>query len=89
MARPLRIELPDAVYHVTRRGLEHRAIVRDDANRERWLEFLDRVATRRQWRVCAFALMDNHFHLFLRTRADLAPASRLRELHRLLGKSDK
>ena len=27
MARPLRIELPDGLYDVTSRGLEHRAVV--------------------------------------------------------------
>jgi len=67
MARPLRIEIPDGVYHVTSRGLERRAIVRDDADRARWTDLLDRVARRRQWRVLAWALMSNHFHLFLRT----------------------
>ena len=73
MARPLRIHYPDAVYHVTGRGLERRGIVRDDDDRGRWLDLLDRVASRRRWRVYAFALMGNHFHLFLRTpNADLS-----------------
>jgi len=73
MARPLRIELPDGLYHVTNRGLERRAIVYDDADREHWLDLLDRVATRRRWRVFAYVLLDNHFHLFLQTPdADLS-----------------
>jgi len=73
MARPLRLEIEDGVYHVTSRGLERRAIVRDDADRERWLALLDAVATRRRWRVFAWVLMGNHFHLFLRTPdADLS-----------------
>jgi len=67
MARPLRIEMPEGVYHVTSRGLERRAIVRDDVDRGRWLVLLGRVAERRDWRVYAWALMNNHFHLFLRT----------------------
>ena len=67
MARPLRIEMPDGVYHVTSRGLERRSIVRDEVDREKWLGLLDRVATRRGWRVFAWVLMGNHFHLFLRT----------------------
>jgi len=66
MARPLRIDMPDGIYHVTSRGLERRRIVRDDADRERWLVLLDRVATRRGWIVYAWALLDNHFHLFVR-----------------------
>lgn len=74
MARPLRIDIADGVYHVTSRGLERRRIVRDDADRERWVRLLDRVAARRQWRVYAWVLLDNHFHLFLRTpSADLSP----------------
>jgi REP element-mobilizing transposase RayT len=67
MARPLRIDLQHGLYHVTSRGWERRAIVRDDRDRQRWLELLDRVATRCGWRVFAWALMSNHFHLYLRT----------------------
>ncbi len=73
MTRPLRIEIPDGIYHVTTRGLERRKIVRDDTDRERWLDLLDGVCRRRDWRVFAWVLMDNHFHLFLRTpHADLS-----------------
>jgi REP element-mobilizing transposase RayT len=67
MARPLRIEMPDGVYHVTSRGLERRPIVLDDQDRRHWAGLLDAVATRRRWRVLAWVLMDNHAHLFLRT----------------------
>ena len=69
MARPLRIGVPGGEYHVTCRGLERRAIVRDDADRARWLSLLSDVADRREWRVLAWALMANHFHLFVRTPA--------------------
>ena len=33
MSRPLRIEFPGAVYHVTSRGDRHEAIYRDDADK--------------------------------------------------------
>lgn len=33
MARPLRLEFPDGIYHVTARGNERRSIFRDDADR--------------------------------------------------------
>jgi len=73
MARSLRIDIPNGLYHVTSRGLERRAIVREHRDREHWTELLDRVADRRQWRVLAWALLDNHFHLFVRTpHADLS-----------------
>lgn len=67
MARPPRIEYPGAIYHVTTRGVEQRAIVADRRDRDRWLEQLHRVVERHRWRMFAFALMDNHFHLFLQT----------------------
>ncbi len=67
MARPLRIDIENGLYHVTSRGWERRAIVRDDADREHWLRLLERVAVRCDWRVFAWVLMSNHFHLYLRT----------------------
>ncbi len=67
MARPLRIDIEDGLYHVTTRGLERRQIVLDDYDRQKWFSLLDQVANRRNWRVLAWVMMDNHFHLFLRT----------------------
>ena len=43
MARPLRIEFPGALYHVMSRGNERRRIVRDDADRQKWIEWLRRT----------------------------------------------
>ena len=67
MSRPLRIDIENGIYHVTSRGWERRVIVRDDRDREQWLSLLDRVAVRCGWQVFAWTLLDNHFHLFLRT----------------------
>jgi putative transposase len=67
MARPLRAEFPNAIYHVTSRGIERRAIVRDPRDRDRWVGQLEHVVEIRRWRLFAFALMDNHFHLFVQT----------------------
>jgi len=44
MARPLRIEYPDAVYHVTSRGNARSDIVHSDQDREEFLFILDTVA---------------------------------------------
>jgi len=63
MARPLRVEFAGAIYHVTARGNGRRAIVRDDVDRLKWLSVVERTVDRHGWRVFAFALMDNHFHL--------------------------
>jgi putative transposase len=50
MARPLRIEFAGALYHVMSRGNDRRAIVRDDADRGRRLEWLARRVETRGWR---------------------------------------
>ena len=67
MARPLRVEFAGGVHHVTTRGWERRDIVRDDDDRATWLRLLDRVALRFDWRIFAWALMNNQWHLFLST----------------------
>jgi len=66
MPRQPRLEIPGALYHVTNRGLERRNIVRCDNDRWSWFRLLDRVATRCHWRIFAYVLLDNHFHLYLR-----------------------
>jgi len=68
MARPWRIEFEDAVYHVTSRGNNRQKIFLDDEDRGFFLECLGRASQRFELDVLAFCLMDNHFHLFLRTQ---------------------
>ena len=46
MARPLRIEFPGAVYHVTSRGNARQKIYRDDEDREAFLTTLAGVVER-------------------------------------------
>ena len=67
MPRKPRLNIEHGLYHVTQRGLEKRDIVADDHDRQEWLRLLHRQATQRGWRVFAYALLDNHFHLFVRT----------------------
>lgn len=67
MPRTARIEYEGAVYHVLARGNERRAIVRDDADRGRFLETLTEVCGKNGWRVHAWVLMTNHYHLLLET----------------------
>lgn len=67
MARPLRIEFPGAVYHVTARGNAQRRVFLDDEDREAFLSVLAWVVERFGWRCHAYCLMDNHFHLLLET----------------------
>jgi REP element-mobilizing transposase RayT len=67
MARPLRIQFPGALYHVISRGNERKPMVRDDADRQRRLDWLRRTVETYGWRLHAFALMANHEHLFVET----------------------
>ena len=46
MARPLRLEFPGAVYHVTARGHERSAVFRSDEDRKTWLDLLEKIASR-------------------------------------------
>jgi REP element-mobilizing transposase RayT len=67
MARPLRIEYPGAVYHVTSRGNARQDIVADDRDRSQFLTMLAHVVDRFGWRCHAYCLMNNHYHLLLET----------------------
>lgn len=67
MARPLRIEFPGAVYHVTSRGNALQDIYVDDTDREAFLDVLAQVVERFHWLCHAYCLMGNHYHLLLET----------------------
>jgi REP element-mobilizing transposase RayT len=60
MARPLRIEFPGAVYHVTARGNERKPIYRSDRDRLRFLTILADVIEQFHSLLHAYGLMDNH-----------------------------
>ncbi|MBS1218502.1 MAG: uncharacterized protein H6R21_1635 [Proteobacteria bacterium] len=73
MARPLRMEFPGAVYHVTSRGNARRKIFFSDADRELFLDTLSQVVSRYGWICHAYCLMANHYHLLIETpRGNLA-----------------
>ena len=65
MARPLRIEFPGALYHVTARGHARAAVFLDDDDRRRFLALLAETAERRGWTCHAYCLMANHYHLLV------------------------
>lgn len=67
MARPLRIEYPGAVYHITTRGNARKMIFKDADDRKTFLEVLGRVVKKYNWLCHAYCLMDNHFHLIVET----------------------
>lgn len=67
MSRPVRIEFPDALYHVTARGDRREAIFDDDLDRRLFLSTLAQVVNRFNWMCHAWCLMDNHYHLLIQT----------------------
>ena len=67
MARAVRVEFEGAFYHVMARGDRREPIVRDDADRETFVRTLAEVSERSGFRVHAFVLMTNHYHLLLET----------------------
>jgi hypothetical protein len=54
MSRPLRIEFPGALYHITARGDRRETIYAGDADREVFLEILRDVIDRFEWRCHAY-----------------------------------
>jgi len=80
MARMPRSALPErGIYHVTARGVDRCAIVRDDVDRAGFVGLLRSAARRERIAVHAFCLMDNHFHAIF--EGSLGQLSRV--LHRL------
>ena len=67
MARPLRIEFPGALYHITTRGNARQAIACDQFDRLKFLELLAQCVDRYAWRCFAYCLMSNHYHLLIET----------------------
>jgi REP element-mobilizing transposase RayT len=67
MARPLRIQYKGGLYHVTLRGNERKAIVREEDDRQRFVEALGASVLRHGVILHLYCLMDNHAHLLVET----------------------
>jgi REP element-mobilizing transposase RayT len=69
MARPLRIEFPGAIYHVTSRGNERKTVFKSQRDREKFLSYLESATERYEAVIHVYCLMDNHYHLLIETPA--------------------
>lgn len=67
MPRKARIDAPGALHHLIVRGIERKAIFKDDADRSNFIERLGYIFTASQTPCYAWALMTNHVHLLVRT----------------------
>ena len=68
MSRAWRIEYKGALYHLLSRGNEQRDIFEDERDRSIFLDTIGEFSERFEIDVFAFVLMDNHYHLLVRTR---------------------
>ncbi|MCU1383060.1 MAG: hypothetical protein JWL71_1757 [Acidobacteria bacterium] len=65
MARPLRLHIPGALYHVMSRGNARQQIFVDDEDYEYFLHRLAVTSARFGARTVTYCLMKNHFHVLL------------------------
>ena len=78
MPRALRYQYPGAVYHLMARGDGGKAVFETDEDRKGFLFRLGKVCESHGWRVHAWVLMSNHFHLLVETpEANLATGMKL------------
>ena len=69
MPRSARIDIPGLLQHVIVRGIERRDIFIDEDDKVLFVERLSKLLISTGTDCLAWALMSNHFHLLLRTRA--------------------
>ncbi len=67
MPRSIRHEYKGAIYHVMCRGNNGQSIFKGDKGRRLFLSTLDDVCDQTGWRIHAYVLMSNHYHLLLET----------------------
>lgn len=67
MSRPLRIEYPSAVYHVTARanGRQHLFTCTEDGSH--FIKLLAREIAQQRWICYAYCLLEDHYHLVIET----------------------
>ena len=65
MARTRRIDLPASLYHVLSRTNTGDIAFRDECDRNKFLHYLAKYTEVFSFRVHAFCLMENHFHLLM------------------------
>ena len=67
MPRGPRLDTPGTLHHVMVRGIERRAIFRDEVDRADFVHRMAALAGAGAWTVYAWALLPNHAHLLVQT----------------------
>ena len=68
MSRPWRIEYEGALYHLLSRGNERSDIFKDEKDHSSFMDAVGEMSERFDIDIFAYVLMDNHYHLLVRTR---------------------
>tara|TARA_B100001123_G_scaffold13109_1_gene15135 strand:+ start:39 stop:983 length:945 start_codon:yes stop_codon:yes gene_type:complete len=67
MSRPLRIEFPGAIYHITARANAQQRLFTNPKDAKYFLDLLDREICQHKWICYAYCLLENHYHLVIET----------------------
>jgi putative transposase len=67
MVRKNRMEMPGGVYHVIQRGNNKQNIYEDEIDKGFWVNQIKEMKEGLGFKVLAYILMDNHFHIILQT----------------------
>ena len=67
MSRPLRLEFPGALYHVSARGNAGQPIFLKDGDRQQFLLFLGREIAQARWTCFAYCLLEAEYRLLVQT----------------------
>ncbi len=67
MPRGARLDAPGTLHHVMARGIEKRNIFIEDSDRKAFLSRLGKLALSTATDIYAWALMDNHVHILLKS----------------------
>ncbi|HEY0946779.1 MAG TPA: transposase [Opitutaceae bacterium] len=67
MARKLRIQYEGAIYHVINRGNYRRDVFESVGAAQAFLEVLGEACTQHRWKLHAYVVMRNHYHLAVET----------------------
>jgi len=67
MARPVRINVKDGIYHVMSRGDNRKVIFHDDRDGGHFEELLSEISERFRVKIQAYVAMINHYHLLIQT----------------------
>jgi chromosomal replication initiation ATPase DnaA len=67
MSRPLRIQYPNAWYHVMNRGRRGETVFQSKDDYHRFIDILHEAIELFSLRISAYCLMTNHYHLLVQT----------------------